>query len=428
MAKPKEENALPQGKKKTLDALMRGINKKYGAGTISLAGKAVALEVERIPSGSFGLDCELGGGWPRGRISLVAGPFSVGKSFLAYLAVAEAQKKYPNETPIWIDQEGVFEPSWASKFGIIIADPDADEKDVPVNALRVVRPDSAESALDITLEFIDCPGISIIVYDSIAANSPKDEIEASMEDWTMGLAARLNNKFFRKSQAILNIGSLTDTGNKKPAIFMINQLRKTMDKYKPEVLPGGEGQGFFASIIVWLRQGERFLEGRENGQEDEYVGHEIKFKTEKNKTFPPKRQGSFDIYVTDSDTGFRAGQVDRLKEVVSYGIYWGVIRKSAAWFYVDGVEKPFNGGDKMLEFLRTSPEHVAQIEKAVMALALSKVNKQDIGPATYTDEKGRVIRVDTGEVVHDPGDDEEIEAGFDVHGGKDAGLVEHFRD
>jgi recombination protein RecA len=409
MAKKTDEPAIP--KKKNLEVLMKAINKKYGAGTIVTAGRAIALEIPRIPSGSFGLDCELGGGWPRGRISLVVGPYSVGKSFVAYLAVAEAQKMFPNETPIWIDQEGVFEASWAAEFGIIVASDDEEEaKNDPINALRVVRPDSAESALDITLEFFDCPGISIIIYDSLAANSPKDEIEGSMEDWTMGLAARLNNKFFRKGQAILNIGSL-EQANTKPAIIILNQLRKTMDKYKPEVIPGGEGQGFFSSIIVWLRRGETFVESRGSGKPEEYVGHEINFKTEKNKTFPPKRNGSFDIYVTQSeDTGYKAGQVDRLKEVVTYAIHWDVIRKGGAWFYIDGIEKPFQGADKMLDFLRESPEHMQAIEAKVLALAVRKVNKHDPGGATFEDEKGRIIETGTGVVLFDPGEEQPVPA------------------
>lgn len=402
MAKGKEDTPKAT-KKKTVESLMKAINKKYGDGTISTAGRAVALDLVRIPSGSFGLDCEMGGGYPRGRITLVAGPFSVGKSFLGYLAVAEAQKKFPNETPIWVDQEGVFEAGWASKFGIVIAsDDEEDQKKDPINALRVVRPDSAEAALDITLEFMDCPGISLIVYDSIAANAPKGEIEASMEDWTMGLSARLNNKFFRKAQAIFNIGSLEDA-NHKPALLMINQLRKTMDKYKPEIMPGGEGQGFFSSIILSLKPGEKFVE-KQDGTEV-YVGHEIKFRTDKNKTFPPRRSGSFDIFVTDSELGFSAGQVDREKEIVSYAIYWNVIRKSGGWYYLEGVGKPFNGADKMIEFLRENPDHMDRIAAEVMDLATSKVNRNEIGKANYEDEKGRIIEAGTGVILFDPEDE-----------------------
>lgn len=211
---------------KEIEKLKREINKKHGAGTITTASKALAVAVRRIPTGSFALDCETGGGYPMGRITIIAGQFSAGKSFLAYKAVAEAQKMFPNKNPWWIDQEGSFEATWAENFGI------------DLERLEIVRPATSEQALDITTVLLQ-QDISLVVIDSLAAMSPTAEVEGSMEDFTMGLAARQNNKFFRKAQAILNIGSLEEETD-KPALIIINQLRDTMDKYKPETLPGGK--------------------------------------------------------------------------------------------------------------------------------------------------------------------------------------------
>lgn len=212
--------------KQSLQQLKNAINKKYGEGTITRASEAVSMKLVRIPTGSLTLDCEIGGGYPRGRLTVIAGPESSGKSFLAYKAIAEAQRMYPDQECWWIDQEGCFENEWASNFGI------------DLDRLNVVRPATAEQALDITTVLLDRDDIPMVVYDSIAASAPSAEVEGSIEDFTMGLMARQNNKFFRKAQSAFNRGSLTEQ-NLKPALLMINQLRDTMDKYKPETMPGG---------------------------------------------------------------------------------------------------------------------------------------------------------------------------------------------
>lgn len=380
-------------KKQSLTQLKNAINKKYGAGTLTQGNEAVAMKLVRIPTGSLGLDVETGGGYPRGRLTIIAGPESTGKSFLAFLAVAEAQKMYPDQECWWVDYEGSFVAEWAENFGI------------DLKRLVVVRPSTAEHALDIVTVLLDRSDIPIIVYDSIAASAPSAEVEGGMEDFTMGLMARQNNKFFRKAQSAFNRGSMEDENNLKPALLMINQLRDTMDKYKPETMPGGRGQNFAASIILWVRVAsakDRYLEMRD-GQEV-YVGHGITFKTEKNKTFSPKRTGKFDIYVDDSETGFTAGQVDRLKEIITYAVRAGVINKSGSWFTIlDNPEWKFQGGKDVLDFLRTNTDIAEMVASKVLAIATSTIKKaQDYAeqPIVHIDEQGRHWDPETGEELN----------------------------
>lgn len=376
--------------KQSLQQLKNAINKKYGEGTITRASEAVSMKLVRIPTGSLTLDCEIGGGYPRGRLTVIAGPESSGKSFLAYKAVAEAQRMYPDQECWWIDQEGCFENEWASNFGI------------DLDRLNVVRPATAEQALDITTVLLDRDDIPMVVYDSIAASAPSAEVEGSIEDFTMGLMARQNNKFFRKAQSAFNRGSLTEQ-NLKPALLMINQLRDTMDKYKPETMPGGRGQNFTASIIIWIRVGDRFIEKKPDGTE-RYVGHQIKFKTEKNKTFSPKRTGVFDIYVEESNNGFKAGQIDRLKEIITYAVRWDIIKKSGAWFTIlDNEEWKFQGGAKVLDFLRENPEVAEEVANKVITIATSTVTKKTTADQqiTFVTEDGREIDPETGEIIND---------------------------
>lgn len=375
-------------KNKELEKLKKEINKKYGQGTVTTADKAVAMKINRIPTGSFSLDVETGGGIPMGRITIIAGPYSAGKSFLAYLIVSEAQKKYPDKVAYWVDQEGSFEPSWAGNFGI------------DLERLEVVRPASAEQALDITSVLLQHEFISVIIYDSIASSSPTAEVEGSMEDYTMGLMARQLNKFFRKAQAILNMGSLEEE-NEKPALVMINQLRDTMDKYKPETMPGGRGQEYASSLTIYLRVGDRYIEKRDDGSE-EYVGHQIKFKTEKNKTFPPKRTGVFDIYVAESDKGFKAGEVDRLKEIIVYAVKWDIITRAGSWYKIlDNEEWKFQGGEKVLEFLRDNPDIQEQVANKVMALATATNKKNSKENLTVVTEDGKEVDPETGEIINE---------------------------
>jgi recombination protein RecA len=376
---------------KDLQDTLKAINKKYGAGTITTGNKALAVKLKRIPTGSFSLDCELGGGYPEGRITIIAGQFSSGKTYLAYHGIAQAQKKYPNKIAIFIDQEGTFDADWAENFGI------------DLERLEIVRPATAEHGFDIMTALMQSSHISMIVLDSLAAMTSSKEIEKSMEDsQAMGGNAKMNNEFFRKAQGILNMGSIEEE-KEQPAIIIINQLRDTMDKYKPEIMVGGRGQEYASSITIWVRIGDRFIEKKSDGREI-YVGHMVKFKTEKNKTFSPKRQGTFDIYVDTANSGFKAGEIDRLKEVVTYAIYWGVVGKAGSWFTILGNEEwKFQGATKVLDFLRNNPDVREEVEKQVMTIALT-TKKGDINQEeqlVYETENGVSIDPETGEIIEE---------------------------
>lgn len=374
---------------KELEQTLKAINKRYGEGTITTANKAVSIKLKRISSGSFALDCEIGGGFPEGRITLLTGDFSSGKSFVAYKAISEAQKKYPNKIAILIDQEGAFDADWAETLG------------VDLERLEIVRPATAEQAYDIMTALMQSPHISMIVLDSLAAMTSNKELEKSMEDsQAMGGNAKINNEFLRKAQAILNMGSL-EQEKEQPAIIIINQLRDSMDMYSPEVIPGGRGQKFFSSILIKIRRGEKFIEKQEDGREV-YVGHEVKFKVEKNKTFPPHRQGTFDIYVAKSNKGFKAGDIDRLKEVVMYAIYWGIIKRAGSWMTIlDNPEWKFQGSTRVIEFLRENEDVLEEVERQVMAIALTTRRNSGDEPTSYVLDDGREIDPDTGEILSD---------------------------
>jgi len=377
--------------KLTLAAQIKAINKKFGKGTMTVASKAVAMNLKRIPSGSLSLDCEMGGGYPEGRITLIAGPRSSGKSYLAYKGVAEAQKKYADKEAVWIDQEGTFDAEWAENFGI------------DLDRLQVVRPEVAEDALDIALAMMQLPDVSMVVVDSLAAMASAKELENSMSDTeAMGGNAKMNNKFFRKSQGILNMGSIEEE-KEQPAIIIINQLRAGMDKYNPEVLPGGMGQEFFTSIIIKVRRGDKYME-KDAGGKEVYVGHQLKFKTEKNKTFAPMRSGIFDIYVMESRKGFKAGEIDHLKEIAAYAKYYGIIQQNGSYYKVLGNDDwNLQGIDKVLDFLELNPEIRKVVEEKTLKAALEGAppagKKKEKEELTLVTENGEEVDPETGEIL-----------------------------
>lgn len=371
-------------KKMTLQQTLNAINKKFGTGTIVKASEARSLVIRRVPTGSFALDVELGGGYPVGRIIAIAGAYSASKTTLALHAVRNFLLAFPNKNAVWEDAEGAFDPEWASA---IVGEELLDR-------LILLQPKTSESGMDVADVLIRSGEVCLFVLDSLAATVPTAEVEGSVEDWTMGLAARLNGKFLRKAQAGLTVADLTDEEELPCTVLILNQLRDTMDKYKPEIMPGGRALGFFASIIIFLRVGERYkIKDSASGKEI-VVGQEVKFKTEKNKTFPPFRTGSYDLYVDDRNVqGITPSQIDRLKEVMTYAIYWGVIQRRGAWYYI-GEELKFQGGEALLEGLRTDVALQKRVEEQVMAIALQGKAKAQILPT-----ETRKIDYETGEIL-----------------------------
>jgi len=363
-----------------LSKVMAEINKKYGLGTAVEGSKASALDISRLSTGSFSLDVELGGGLPEDRITLIAGPYGSAKSTLALKVVANAQRKYPHRRVLWVDAEGALDLEWAEKNG------------VDLDNLVVVRPTYAEQALDIVDTMVRTQGVSLVVVDSMAALLPAREMEQSMEDFTIGLSALLNSKFMRKVTSSLRYGqNLTEERDGKTTIVLLNQLREKIGAYgNPETMPGGRALAFYATVIVYLRRGD-WKTTKINGR-DEEIGQECKFIVDKNRTFPPKRKGVFDLYFNAAD-GFEATQIDRLKEVVTYAVLWDVIVRKGAWYFL-GDEK-FQGAEALIRYLRETPKALAAVEEKVMALA-TRGKDQPITTVGIDPETGEVLSTGKG--------------------------------
>jgi recombination protein RecA len=363
------------------------INKKFGAGSIVRASEAKALVVKRVSTGSFAVDVEMGGGYPVGRIITIAGQYSASKTTFAIHGVKQFLLAFPHKDAAWIAIEE-FDLDWAKN---ILTDEELER-------LVIVRPQTAEAALDIADVLIRSGEVSVVVVDSLAAIVPTAEVEGSIEDWTMGLAARLNGKFFRKANSGLAQGDLTDDSDLPCTVIVLNQLRDTMDKYKPETMPGGRAQGFFSSVILWLRIGERFKVKDEESKKEMVYAQEVKFKTEKNKTFAPFRQGTYDLYVDKNTKGIPIGHFDRLKEVATYAIYWGVIKRKGPWYYI-GTDMKIQGGEALVAALRDNDELRERIESETMAIATSGKSKKEV--TTHETAEGNQMEVDeeSGEIL-----------------------------
>jgi len=361
------------------DTVMKEINKQYGGGIASYASDAKALNISRIPTGSFALDVETGGGLPENRINTIVGPYESAKTTLSLKTVKEAQKKYPDKDVVWVDAEGALDLQWVKKQGL------------ETERMIIIRPLYTEQAFDIILNMVRVPSISLVVLDSLTALTPSREAEESMEDWQMGLSAYLNSKFLRKLSSALWTGKTLKDDNNKCTVLLLNQLRTQVGGYGggKDILPGGRALDFYAMLRIDLKAGE-WRKGTIRGVE-EVVGREINFKTEKNRTFPAKKKGSFDLYTQDFG-GFRAGGIDRIKEVLVYAVIWDIVQRSGAWYYYtteQGEEMKFHGNNELVKYFREYPQVVKDIENAV----LNKVIESYIEKETAEDSEGNITEV-----------------------------------
>ena len=318
-------------KLKVLSAVMDKIEKDFGKGSIMRMSADSVADVQVIPSGSITLDMALGvGGYPKGRVIEIFGPESSGKTTLAIHAIAEAQKA--GGIAAFIDAEHAFDSYYAQKLG------------VDIDNLLISQPDNGEQALEIADSLIRSSAIDIIVIDSVAALTPKAEIEGDMGDSKMGLQARLMSQALRKLTA-----SISKT---KTVCIFINQLRDKIGVVygNPETTTGGNALKFYASVRIDIRRTSVINDG------DEQLGTRTKVKVVKNKVAPPFKKAEFDIMFGEG--------ISKLGEIIDLGVDYEIIRKSGSWFSY-GDKKIGQGRDAVKEALKNDPALMEEIELRV---------------------------------------------------------------
>ena len=338
MAKKEETVATnPQEEKlKALQAAMSKIEKDFGKGSIMKLGDEQVENVEVIPTGSIGLNAALGvGGYPRGRIIEIYGPESSGKTTLAIHAIAEVQKM--GGIAAFIDAEHAFDRFYATKLG------------VDVNNLIVSQPDNGEQALEIADQLIRSSAIDIIVIDSVAALTPKKEIEGDMGDSAVGLHARLMSQALRKLTSTI---AKTNT-----TCIFINQLREKIGVMfgNPETTTGGNALKFYASVRLDIRKSTAIKDG------DNILGNLVKVKVVKNKVAPPFRRAEFEILFGEG--------ISKIGEILDLGVEYGIIKKSGSWFSYED-QKLAQGRDATKALLADNPELCEELEEKIK-LAIS---------------------------------------------------------
>lgn len=336
---------IPAEKLKVLEAAMAKLDKDFGKGTIMRMSDRPVEDVAVIPSGSIGIDVALGiGGYPRGRIIEIFGPESSGKTTLAIHAIAEAQKL--GGIAAFIDAEHAFDSTYAQALG------------VDIENLLISQPDNGEQALEVTEQLIRSGAIDIVVIDSVAALTPKAEIEGDMGDSKMGLHARLMSQALRK---------LTSTISKtKTTCIFINQLRDKIGIVfgNPETTTGGNALKFYASIRVDVRKGTAIKDG------DDQSGNRTKVKIVKNKMAPPFRKTEFDIVFGEG--------ISKIGEIIDLGVDFDIIKKSGSWFSY-GDKKIGQGREAVKENLLTNKELAAEIEAKVREQLKTQANNPQVG-------------------------------------------------
>jgi recombination protein RecA len=332
-----ERKEINKEKLKALEVTLGKIEKDFGKGTIMKLGDHAIENIQVISSGSIGLDAALGiGGFPRGRVIEIYGPEASGKTTLAIHAIAEAQKN--GGIAAIIDAEHTFDRNYAEKLG------------VDVENLLISQPDNGEQALEITDNLIRSGALDIVVIDSVAALTPKAEIEGEMGDSKMGLQARLMSQALRKLTA--NI-SKTNT-----SCVFINQLRDKIGVIfgNPETTTGGNALKFYASVRVDIRRTSQLKEG------EEIIGNRTRVKIVKNKLAPPFKKADFDILYGEG--------ISQLGEIVDLGVDFDIIKKSGSWFSY-GDTKLGQGRDAVKQIIKDNPELYDEL-KAKVSEALKK--------------------------------------------------------
>ena len=330
---------MDDNKRKALGAALGQIEKQFGKGAVMRMGDVVARDVEVVSSGSLALDVALGvGGYPRGRVIEIYGPESSGKTTLTLQAIAEVQKL--GGTAAFVDAEHALDPGYAEKLGVNVDD------------LLVSQPDTGEQALEITDMLVRSGAVDIVVVDSVAALTPKAEIEGEMGDSHMGLHARLMSQALRKLTANIK--------RSNTMVIFINQIRMKIGVMfgSPETTTGGNALKFYASVRLDIRRIGAIKKG------DEVVGNETRVKVVKNKVAPPFRQAEFEILYGEG--------ISREGELIELGVKHGFIDKAGAWYSYQG-DRIGQGKENVRQFLKDNPDIAKTIDGQVRAELLVKL-------------------------------------------------------
>lgn len=338
---------MDEQKKKALSAALGQIEKQFGKGSVMRMGDNTApINIEAVSTGSLSLDIALGiGGLPKGRIVEIYGPESSGKTTLTLQAIAEAQKS--GGTAAFVDAEHALDPAYAERLG------------VNVDELLVSQPDTGEQALEITDMLVRSGAIDVIVVDSVAALTPKAEIEGDMGDSHMGLQARLMSQALRKLTANIK--------RSNTLVIFINQIRMKIGVMfgSPETTTGGNALKFYASVRLDIRRIGAIKKG------DEVIGNETRVKVVKNKVAPPFKKAEFEILYNEG--------ISREAELITLGVEHGFVNKSGAW-YSYNKDRIGQGKDNVRNFLKENPEIANEIEAQIRAKLLEP-NVEPKGPA-----------------------------------------------
>ncbi|HEY8194663.1 MAG TPA: recombinase RecA [Hyphomicrobium sp.] len=339
-------------KKQALEQALAQIDKSFGKGSIMRLGANEKLDIESISTGSLGLDIALGiGGLPKGRIIEVYGPESSGKTTLALQVVAEAQKK--GGTCGFIDAEHAIDPAYARKLGVKVED------------LLISQPDTGEQALEITDTLVRSGAIDVIVIDSVAALTPKAELEGEMGDSLPGLQARLMSQALRKLT-----GSISKSNT---MVIFINQIRMKIGIMfgNPETTTGGNALKFYASVRLDIRRIGQIKE------REEAVGNQTRVKVVKNKVAPPFKQVEFDIMYGEG--------ISKVGELIDLGVKAGIVEKSGAWLSYNG-DRIGQGRENAKSYLKENPKAAAELERAIRSNAGLIVEKMLAQPDAGEDD------------------------------------------
>lgn len=331
MTDVKKTTADAEQKRKALDLALAQIEKQFGKGSIMKMDGSAHQDVAAIPTGSLSLDIALGvGGFPKGRVIEIYGPEASGKTTLTLSVIAETQKK--GGVAAFVDAEHAFDPVYAQKVG------------VKLDELLISQPDTGEQALEIAETLVRSNAVDLVVIDSVAALTPRAEIEGDMGDSHMGLQARLMSQALRKLTGVIS--------KSKATVVFINQIRMKIGVMfgNPETTTGGNALKFYSSVRLDLRRIETLKKG------EEFIGNRVRAKVVKNKVAAPFRNAEFEIYFNEG--------ISRTSDLITLGVNYDLIQKAGSWFSY-GEEKIGQGKDAVRQFLADNPKIAAKIEQEI---------------------------------------------------------------